>query len=228
MKILNWKILFLTVLIFISGCYAREMQLVDPAVSFQEKGIKNVLFIGFNTDPEIKVPAKVKARLENILFKEFERFNGIKLIQLDNSEIKLYSTHKPSDIATLAKKYNSELLVIGDIKNYKEQKFVDQPVPGFSQTTGNPVPNDLNDVKNLVRFQISLEGNISLVKPDGKPLWVQKIDEIEISQFDDTSGSQVTDTNKEEMSAYVNTRERLLENITSKVISNLLPYYTYK
>jgi hypothetical protein len=222
------KLLLVTLLVFVSGCYAREMYLVDPVVSFQDKGIKNVLFIGFSSPADIKVPAKVKARLENNLFKEFERFNAIKLIKVDENEMKLYSIHKQSDIDTLAKKYNSDLLVVGDIKSYKEQKYVDQPVPGFSQTSNNPTPNDVNDIKNLVRFQISMEGTISLIKPDGKALWVQKIDELETSQFDESSGTQVNDTNQEEVSAYVNTRERLIESVTNKVISNLLPYYSYK
>jgi hypothetical protein len=228
MKIFNTKIILTCLLLFSSGCFAREMMLVDPVVSLQDKGIKNVLFIGFSAPAELKVPAKIKARLENALLKEFERFNAVKVLKLDDNELKLYSTRKREDIATLSKKYNADLLVIGDIKNYKEQKFIDQPVPGFNQNTANPGPNNINDIKSLVRFQIVLEGTLSLIKSDGRPLWVQKIDELETSQFDDTSGSQVTEANKDEMAAYVNTREQLIQDVVNKVVGNLLPYYTYK
>ena len=212
-------------LTFVTGCYAREMVLEDPVISLQQQGIKNVLFLGFNIKPNLKFPSKVRERLEAVLFKEFEHFEAINLVKADKKDLELYSSYKPEELGILAKKYKSELMITGNISDYKEIKYLDQPVPGFYR--GNePVPGDSVNLKSLVRFQIGIDGNFSLIKPDGKILWTQRIDEVESVEFEGLPGE--SSDNKEEMSAYVNTREKLVSDVTSKVIRNLLPYYTYK
>lgn len=210
--------------LLLNGCYAREMYLVDPVVSFQEQGVKTILFVGLNSPASIKVDPKFKTNLENSIYKEFEKFTAVKILRVDNAD-KLQGNYKSTDLYNLSQKYKSDLIVIGDIRNYIESKYVDQSAGGFSNTPGIIIEGDSNRVLN--RFQINVIGNINLIKPDGKVLWTQRIEDIELTQYETTGFTNRT-SNTEELAAYITTRDRLAEGITAKLVRNLLPYYTYK
>lgn len=210
--------------LILNGCYAREMYLVDPVVSFQEQGVKTILFVGLNSPAAIKVDPKFKTNLENSIYKEFEKFTAVKIIRVNNAD-KLPANYSSTNLLNLSKKYNADLIVIGDIRNYIESKYVDQPSGGFSNTPGIIIEGDSNRVLN--RYQINVIGSINLIKPDGKVLWTQRIEDIELTQYETTGFANRT-SNTEEMAAYINTRDKLAEGITAKLVRNLLPFYTYK
>lgn len=221
------KLLALTLLsvTLLSGCYAKEMVLVDPVVSFQEQGVRTVLFVGFNVPENLKVPAKFKTKLEDSIYKEFEKFTAVKLIRANTND-KLPSNYRSTDLTAMANKYNSDLLIIGDIRNYIESKYTDQPPPGFYDSP--TVVNDPSLVRTLNKFQINVLGSVNLIKSNGKVLWTQRIEDIELTQFENVRSQNNQETNTEELAAYINTRDKLAEGITSKLVKNLLPYYTYK
>lgn len=210
--------------LLLSSCYAREMYLIEPVVSFQEEGVKTILFVGFNSYTGLKVDPKFQTKLENLIYREIEKFSAIKVIRVDPKD-KLGVNYRTSDLTTLANKYKSELVVIGDIRNYIESKYIDQPIGGFSNTP--TIINDNSSARTLNRFQINVLGSINLIKSDGKVLWTQKIEDIELTQYENNSSfNRETDT--QELAAYINTRDKLAETITSKLIRNLLPYYNYR
>ncbi len=221
------KIIILPIILAISltSCFAREMVIVDPIVSFQEQGVKTILLAGFNIPSTVKVSSKFKDRLESDIYKEFEKFNAIKIIKLDEKE-SLSLTYKKEDLNLLAQKYKSDLVIIGDLKSYNESKFIDQASQSFSNDP-NSISNN-NDLRSFNRFQLSVTGNISLIKPDGKILWTQRIEELESTQFE---GSKMTNTlplDQNELAIYVNTRNQIADGISAKIVKNLLPYYYYK
>ncbi len=211
--------------LLISGCYAREMILVDPVVSFQEQGVKNILFIGFNSPSGVKVVPKFKSKLEDNIYKEFEKFTAIKINRIPVND-KLADNYRTQDLINLANKYKVDLLVVGDIRNYIESKYIDQPIQGFYS---NPtITNNQSSVRTLNKFQINVLGSVNLIKSNGKVIWTQRIEDIELTQFENMPTQFNPETNTEELSAYSNTRDKLADTITNKLVTNLLPYYTYK
>ncbi|RYX99052.1 hypothetical protein EON78_04000 [bacterium] len=126
----------------------------------------------------------------------------------------------------MANKYKSDLLVVGDIRNYIESKYTDQPIQGFYD---NPnVANNQNGIRTLNKFQINILGSINLIRSDGRVIWTQRLEDVELSQFENFVARRNSETNTEELAAYVNTREKLADSITAKFVTNLLPYYAYK
>lgn len=216
--------LLLSSTLLLSSCYAREMYLIEPVVSFQEEGVKTILFIGFNPYTNLKVDSKFQSRLENLIYKELEKFSSIKIIKVEPKD-KLGVNYKTSDLTSLANKYNAELVVIGDIRNYIESKYTDQPIGSFGNTP--TIINDNSSARTLNRFQINVLGSINLIKSDGKVLWTQRIEDIELTQYENNLSFN-RETNAQEVAAYVNTRDRLAETITAKLVRNLLPYYNYR
>ena len=223
------KKLIISILPFImlSGCYAREMVLIDPVVSFQEQGVKNILFVGFNTQNNVKVTPKFKAKLEDNIYKEFEKFTAVKVTKISSSD-KLPDNYRSQDLVNMANKYKVDLLVVGDIRNYIESKYVDQPIQGFYDNPG--LVNNQNSVRTLNKFQVNVLGSINLIKADGRVLWTQRIEDMELTQFENISSINQMNrgTNNQELVAYSNARDKLADIITNKLVTNLLPYYTYK
>lgn len=211
-------------LITLQGCYAKEMYLSDPIVNFQEQGIKNILFTGFNNFDSLKVSPKFKTKLEGDIYKEFDRFNNINILKSDEKD-KLPVNYNKDNLTVMAKKYNADLFLVGTIRNYTETKIIDQPVPGFNDNINS---TDTNDLRSLNRFQIVITGSVSLVKPDGRVIWTDKIDDMETSQFEGLPSTNNPETDRDELAAFINTRNQLAEDITNKVLRNLLPYYSYK
>jgi hypothetical protein len=209
----------------LNSCYAREMYLVDSVINFQEQGIKTILFVGFNSPTGVKVDSRFKSKLEDLIYKEFEKFTSVKILKLNNTD-NLPNNYKITDVTNLANKYKSELVIVGDINSYIESKYIDQPVGGFSNAPS--IINDNISVRTLNRFQVNVFGNINLIKSNGKVLWTQRIEDIEINQYENTNMVNNTDSSSQELATYVNTRDKLAEVITLKLVRNLLPYYSYK
>lgn len=227
MKNTGLKIISSCLLLLFTGCYAREMYMVDPVVSFQEQGIKNVLYLGFVIPPKVNLSGKIKDRLNNALLKEFDRFSTIKLVKPDEKELNLTYPLKTESLKALSQRYQSDLFVLGEVRDFKEVKYLDQPPNALAPVdTSIPVPAGSNG--SFVRYQLAIDGNLALLKPDGKPLWVQKIDEVESIQYEDATATQETTPGSQEELVLISTREKLIENIVNKVIRNLLPYYNYK
>lgn len=215
----------LPAILMLSGCYAREMELVDPVVSFQEQGVKTILFVGLNSTQNEKVNPQFKNKLENNIYKEFEKISAVKLMKIDAND-RLPNNYRSQDLINMANKYKSDLLVVGDIRNYIESKYTDQPIQGFYD---NPnVANNQNGVRTLNKFQINILGSINLIRSDGRVIWTQRIEDVELSQFENFVTRRNSETNTEELAAYVNTREKLADSITAKFVTNLLPYYSYR
>jgi len=216
-------IIFFT--LFLISCYAKELILVDPVFNVQSYGIKKILFLGFENHHKLEAPTKIKMRLENSLFEKFQKLNLVNIEKIDKDEAILYPTYTPKDFITLSKKYNTNVIVIGYIDEYKEYKYVDQPLTKYTQNSNNLGFADPN-LKNLVRYDIYLSGKLDIINSNGDVLWSHKINDVKSVQFEIMPNDLSKKEN--ELNVYAQVRESVIESISDDVIKDLIPYYLYK
>lgn len=219
------KILLIIFTLFFTGCYAREMILIEPEVSFREFGIKNVLFIGFlQKDEKVEISPAIKSKLNKYILKNFQKFDGVNILLPEENEISNVFPGQ-ENIISYSKKYKTDIIILGIINDYKELKYVEQPVSSIYQTN-TFFPNGSSMNKNIISFQAGIDGALSFIKPDGKVLWLKKLSDVETSQFEDLPGGVSSENN--ETTIFESTREKLIENISNQIIVDLLPYYIYR
>lgn len=72
--------------------------------------------------------------------------------------------------------------------------------------------------------QVSLLGSISFFTTNGKSIWSENIDSIENIQLESLASTVIGENDP----IITSIREKLVTGITSKIMRNLLPYYSYK
>jgi len=222
-KLKIFTIIFCTFLLV--SCYAKEFLLVDPVFNIQNYGIRKVLFLGFENHYKTEAPTKIKTRLENSLFDKFKKLDLVDIVKIDKDEALLYPTYTEKDFITLAKKYDTNIIVIGYIEDYKELKYIDQPLTKFTDNNYNSLGLSDPNVKNLVRYDISLSGKFNIINSNADILWTHKINDVKSIQFETTPNDLSTEN---EVNVYAKVRESLIESVSDDIIKDLIPYYSYK
>ena len=220
----NLKILLVSLLLLSSGCYAKEMYVTDPTINFEERNVKKVLFIGFITAKEVKIPEKVRENLNLSLAKALESVNQIEIVKPSNDDIVNKDLTNQNEIVSLVTKYNTDLVVAGTIKDFNEIKYLEQQPQNMYVDTMSSTNNTTTTLKNFVRFQSVLLGSINFFTTNGKSIWSENIDSIENIQLESLASTVIGENDP----IITSIREKLVTGITSKIMRNLLPYYSYK
>ena len=117
---------------------------------------------------------------------------------------------------------------MGNLDSFLETKYIDNPVTPLYSDANVLYRNDSNNLRTLIRYQVSLVGSLSFFDLDGKKIWSQNIDDFQNVQFEENSQTSVLDYNKNDSKVYSVIKERLIDEVTQKVMKNLVPYYVYK
>lgn len=231
MKKLTTLALITSFVFFGASCTPKEMYLSDPIVNIENDNVKKVLFIGFNYKKDLKLNENSKKDLNTNLKNEFNKFESIKIIDLDEKDLSLNANKilNESDIKNYIDKYNCDLVIAGYVSDYDEIKYLDQPAPVvYPDSTFNTMNNSsTNNSVSTVRIQVSIEGGIYFINKNNKIIWSQPITDYETVQFDD-GRVNVQTYNDSDRDIIQKLRQKLLNNTNNKIIKNLLPYYSYK
>lgn len=206
------------------SCVPKEMISIDPDFNFKKYQSKNILFVGFDIkDKKVKIPETFKTSVENSIYKNFDNINNIKIKRYNDSD-----KVTPENLKTILEKNNSSLIIMGNLDSFLETKYIDNPVTPLYSDANVLYRNDSNNLRTLIRYQVSVVGSLSFFDLDGKKIWTQNIDDFQNVQFEETSQTSVLDYNKNDSKVYSVIKERLIDEVTQKVMKNLVPYYVYK